>query len=174
MHWTLKNKHEGIELLIVYINNLIDHLHHNAILHLKKQQIDRNYRKEILDLTSRRQSHPVAFSCFKDKGENAGQEYAAIEGKWLRMSRLEKEPYLKKLLQSEESSLLNNIDFQSQIREVKYRNHQQLMAIKQMKTNFPPTAPSYQFNYTLLDNIIAATEDKLFFLYDLLDHFYSE
>ena len=160
-------------MLIVYINNFIYHLHHNEIIYQQKQQMDRNNWKEIIDLTTPRQTHPVAFSYFKDKGENVGQEYATIEGKWLWMSRLEKEPYLKKFLQSEQSSLLKNIDLQSQIREVKYRYHQPHMAIKQMEKKFSPTALSYRFNFTLLDNIIAATEDK-FFLYDLLDHFYSE
>ena len=163
-----ENKNEEIELFIEYINNLIKNVHTDAILHQNKQNIDRNYRKEILQLTSRRQSHPVAFSFFKDKGENAGQGYVAIDGKWLKMARSEKEPYLRKSLQFEQSSQLKNIDLCSQIREVKHRYQQQLMAIT------PPTAPSYRCNFTLIDDILDATEDKLFFLNDCLDHFYSE
>ena len=44
-------------------------------------------------------------SFFKIKGEIVEHQYATIEGKRLRMSRLEKQPYLKKSLHSDQSSL---------------------------------------------------------------------
>ena len=108
-------------------------------------------------------SHATAFSFFKIKGENVEHEYATIEGKWLRMSRLEKQPYLKNSLHSEQSSLLDNTDLSSQIRDVKYRNKQELSTILQQENIWPPTEPSNQFNISLLYDIIAATEDKCYF-----------
>ena len=126
----------------------------------------------MLDLTNRGQSHSFSFSFFKIKGENVKQEYATIKGKWLRMSRLEREPNLKKSLQSERSSLLNNTDLRSQIMDVKYRYKQQLSPIEQQKDIFPSTKASYRINITLLNNI-AATEHKLLFLNHRLDQIYS-
>ena len=88
------------------------------------------------------------------------------------MSRLEREPNLKKSLQSERSSLLNNTDLRSQIMDVKYRYKQQLSPIEQQEDIFPPTEASYRINITLLNNI-AATEHKLLFLNHRLDQIYS-
>ena len=123
--------------------------------------MDRNNWKEIIDLTTPRQTHPVAFSYFKDKGENVGQEYATIEGKWLWMSRLEKEPYLKKFLQSEQSSLLKNIDLQSQIREVKYGTINHIWQLNRWKIIF--LQQRYRTDLTLPYSITSSLQLKISF-----------
>ena len=145
----------------MHINQHIYYLHHNVKIHFLK--LDWDYGTQIAALLNHRMSHATAFSFFKIKGENVEHEYTTIEGKWLRMSRLEKQPYLKNSLHSEQSSLLDNTDLSSQIRDVKYRNKQELSTILQQENIWPPTEPSNQFNISLLYDIIAATEDKCYF-----------